>query len=254
MVDETGGPVVLVVEDEPALRDVVEYNLRQAGFNTVSVADGRQAVEAAEASQPDLVVLDLMLPGLDGLTVCRILRQRLPDLPIIMLTARDSELERVLGLELGADDYVTKPFSPRELVARVRAVLRRVRSDAAATRPADGGGGLPSGRAGVLAPGLLVDFSAREVLRNGQPVDLTPTEFRLLEALAVRPGQALTRAQLFEQAWGEVAFGDERTVDVHIRHLREKLEADPSQPKLILTVRGHGYRLKPQPPAGAGAL
>lgn len=254
MVDETGGPLVLVVEDEPALRDVVEYNLRQAGFTTVSADDGRQAVEVAETSRPDLVVLDLMLPGLDGLTVCRILRQRLPDLPVIMLTARDSELERVLGLELGADDYVTKPFSPRELVARVRAVLRRARPDATATRPAHGGGGLPSGRAGVLAPGLCIDFSAREVLRNGQPVDLTPTEFRLLEALAVRPGQALTRVQLFEQAWGEVAFGDERTVDVHIHHLREKLEDDPSQPKLILTVRGHGYRLKPQAPAGAGAL
>jgi len=256
---------VLVVDDEPALVDVVAYNLRQAGFEVATAADGREALEAAEAVRPDLVVLDLMLPGLDGFTVCRVLRERSPALPIIMLTALGTELDRVLGLETGADDYITKPFSPRELVARVRAVLRR------SARPADDrgiirdSGEVPRKTSDEirLGPDLVLDRRAKEVRRNGGPVGLTPTEYRLLELLVEHEGQTLSRRQLFDLAWGQQAYGDERTVDVHIRHLREKLEKDPAQPELIVTVRGFGYRLRrlataslpegPEPPPGGPA-
>lgn len=255
--------LILVVDDEPALVDVVTYNLKQAGFETVVAGDGREALRLAEESRPDLVVLDLMLPGLDGLTVCRALRERDPRLPVIMLTARSTELDRVLGLEIGADDYMTKPFSPRELVARVRAVLRRSRRDDAD----EVAGEVPSARAAVglagaadagsgegaaeildLGGGVVLDCPGREVWRHGEPAVLTPTEFRLLETLAAHRGRALSRRQLFDLAWGQEAFGDERTVDVHIRHLRTKLEEDPSSPRLILTVRGYGYKLS----AGGG--
>lgn len=237
---------ILVVDDEPALTDVVTYNLRQAGFETVVALSGREALRLVEDAPPDLVILDLMLPELDGLTVCRTLRERHPSLPVVMLTARDSELDRVLGLETGADDYVTKPFSPRELVARVRAVLRRAGRPGAGVERGESASGR-DGRRVTLTPDLVLDLAGREVRKKGEPVGLTPTEFRLLEALASHPGQALSRGQLFRLAWGEDAFGDERTVDVHIRHLREKLEDAPSEPRLILTVRGYGYKLRPLP-------
>lgn len=236
-----GPQTILVVDDEPALVDVVVYSLRQAGFDTVAALDGRDAVRLASEVNPALVVLDLMLPGLDGLAVCRALRQRRPSLPIIMLTARDSEPDRILGLESGADDYVTKPFSPRELVARVRAVLRR--AEPPTPRPALETGARP----GVtdLGSGIVLDRPGREVRRDGKMVSLTPTEYSLLEVLADHPDQALSRGQLLERVRNEPAFGDERAVDVHLRHLREKLELDPSEPAILVTVRGYGYKLKP---------
>jgi len=237
---------VLVVDDEPALVEVVTYNLRLAGFETVVAEDGHEALRQAETAKPDLVLLDLMLPGLDGLTVCRALRSRYPDLPVIILTARGDEPDRVLGLELGADDYISKPFSPRELVARVRAVLRRSRRPAGEGAAGEGAAWVPGPVR--LGPGLELDPRAREVRRDGRVVPLTPTEFRLLETLLGHAGETLSRTRLFELVWGPEAYGDERTVDVHIRHLREKLEDDPSDPRLIVTVRGFGYRLRP----GAG--
>jgi len=247
-VDE--GQTILVVDDEPALIDVVTYSLRQAGFNTASAGDGQEALRMVDEARPALVVLDLMLPGVGGLAVCRMLRQRRPDLPIIMLTALASELDTVLGLESGADDYVTKPFSPRELVARVRAVLRRAPSRGAeedgrpdpSTKP---GGRELSESAAVLRPGLILDRRGREVRRDGRAVPLTPTEFEILKALADHPGEAMSRRALFDLVWGEDDFGDERVIDVHIRHLREKLERNPSEPELLLTLRGYGYKLRP---------
>jgi len=253
----TRSQLILVVDDEPALVDVVTYNLRQAGFETVVAGDGREALRAAENHRPDLVILDLMLPELDGLTVCRALRERDPVLPVIMLTARDGELDRVLGLETGADDYLTKPFSPRELVARVRAVLRRAAREGAGAGAGDCGAGAPAPRPAQADPidlgrGLVLDRRGREVRRDGRPVLLTPTEFRLLETLVDHPGQALSRRQLFDLVWGEPVFGDERTVDVHIRNLRAKLEATPSDPEIIVTVRGYGYKLRPPAERGGG--
>ncbi len=248
--EKGGNPVatpqtILVVDDEPALVDVVTYNLRQAGFDTRVAFDGRDAVRLGVEAAPALVVLDLMLPGLDGLAVCRALRQARPTLPIIMLTARDSEPERVLGLEAGADDYVTKPFSPRELVARVRAVLRRAKPSAPPVVLETGA------RPGVsdLGSGIVLDRPGREVRRDGVAVSLTPTEYRLLETLADHPNRALSRGQLLDLVWDEPAVGDERAVDVHLRHLREKLERDPSEPAFLVTVRGYGYKLRP----GGGA-
>jgi two-component system alkaline phosphatase synthesis response regulator PhoP len=238
---------ILVVDDEPALRDVITYNLRQAGYETVESGDGREALDLAAQARPALVILDLMLPGLDGLTVYRILRERHRALPVIMVTARTSEMDRVLGLELGADDYVSKPFSPRELVARVRAVLRRTAGPAAegaeVTAPAPFPVRPEASETIDLGRGLLFRRRAREVLRNGKTAGLTPTELRLLEVMLEREGETLSRQQLFHLAWGQDAYGDERTVDVHIRHLREKLESDPSRPELLRTVRGFGYRL-----------
>ncbi len=248
---------VLVVDDEPALVDAVTYSLQQAGFQTISAGDGRDGLRLALEANPDLVLLDLMLPGLDGLAVCRAIRARRPTLPIIMLTARDTELDRVLGLETGADDYVTKPFGPRELVARVRAVLRRAGSAGA------GGAGGPDGvpaeaavpaRVVDLGRGVVLDRAGREVRRHGANAGVTPTEFRLLDVLAGRPGHVFTRRELYDALWGEEAFGDERAVDVHVRHLRQKLEEDASRPELLVTVRGFGYKLvpgrRPEPSAG----
>ncbi len=243
---------ILVVDDEQALLDVVTYNLAQAGYRTLTATDGREGLRLAQELAPDLVVLDLMLPGLDGLTVCRALREKSPRLPIVLLTARDTELDKVLGLETGADDYVTKPFSPRELVARVRALLRRSRSgtDAASGR-ADSTPSAPDARID-LGRGLSLDRRAREVSRRGLTIPLTPTEYRLLELLVEREGQTLSRGELFNLIWGEEAFGEERTVDVHIRHLREKLEEDASHPSMIVTVRGFGYRFRLRGSASPG--
>ena len=223
-------PRVLVVDDDPHLSDVVVRYLDKEGFEVTSARDGREGLEMALATLPDLVVLDLMLPGLDGLEVFRRLRKVAP-IPVVMLTARGSEEDRVAGLELGADDYLAKPFSPRELVARVKAVLRRA------------GGGIASMTAGpVLAAGdLEVDLIAHEARRAGAPVSLTVKEFDLLAHLMAHPGVAFSREQLFESVWG-YTIGDTATVTVHVRRLREKIEGDPSDPKLLATVRGLGYR------------
>lgn len=226
---ERTGPatgVALVVEDEPEIAQLVRRYLEREGFRVEVAADGAQALEAFARARPDVVVLDLMLPGTDGWEVCRRIRER-SRCAVVMLTARDAVEDRVQGLELGADDYVTKPFSPRELVARVRAVLRRQRW---------------GGREVLRVGDLVVDFRRRRVRRSGRPVPLTSTEWRVLEALASQPGHVLTRWQIIDRVYGESFEGFERTVDVHVKNLRQKLEPNPQQPRYVLTVHGVGYK------------
>jgi len=223
------GQLVLVVDDDPTVSDVVRRYLERADFEVTLASDGMAALAAAAARRPDLVVLDLMLPGLDGLEVCRRLRESDPDVPVVMLTALGDEADRVVGLSLGADDYVTKPFSPRELVLRVQSVLRR------ASRPVDATGE-------TLRDGDLVVDAARRVARlRGEEVALTVREFDLLVFLMRHPGRAFRRGELLEAVWGWT-FGDQSTVTVHMRRLREKIEADPATPMRIVTVWGVGYR------------
>ena len=228
---------ILVVDDEPTLLQTVRAYLEEEGYEIRTALDGQSALAEARAFQPDLIVLDVMLPQLDGLEVLRRLREgkvdpQLRNVFVIMLTARADELDRVLGLELGADDYVTKPFSSRELVARVKAALRRA------------GGGENGGRMEYVFRHLRLDPEARMVWKDGREVDLTPIEFDLLQALVRHAGRVLSREQLVEQVWGVDYYGDERVVDVHIGRLRKKLEDDPSQPELIATVWGSGYRFE----------
>jgi len=223
---------ILVVEDDPTVSEVVTEYLRLAGHEVDAVADGLAALAIANARTPDLVVLDLMLPGIDGFEVCRRLRARRP-VPVIMLTALGEESDRLTGLELGADDYVTKPFSPRELVLRVASVLRRARGESAGV----------SG--GLLRDGdLIVDVPAHEARRDGTPLALTGREFDLLGFFLSHPGESFRREQLLERVWGW-SFGDQSTVTVHVRRLREKIERDPSRPERITTVWGIGYRYEP---------
>ncbi len=232
------GHKILVVDDERSITDLLEYNLQRNGYQVVVARDGRQALRLAKAEQPDLVILDLMLPGLDGLDVCRVLRRE-SAIPIIMLTARDEEVERVVGLELGADDYVTKPFSVRELIARVKAVLRRTTH----TAPTETGAGT------VYRSGSLeVDIISREARLADTPLSLTRLEFDLLETLIRHAGQALSRDQLLDQVWGYDYYGDARAVDSAVKRLRAKLRAAGGAPSLVSNVRGVGYRLeRPQP-------
>ncbi|GAB3862925.1 response regulator transcription factor [Dactylosporangium cerinum] len=221
------GQRVLVVDDDPTVSDVVRRYLEREGFTVELAGDGQQALDAYDAERPDLVVLDLMLPGIDGLEVCRRLRAQDRALPIIMLTALGEESDRVLGLELGADDYITKPFSPRELVLRVQSVLRRA---------------VPLVSEDVFVDGdLRVDAARRTVVLRGRELALTVREFDLLAFLMRNPGRVLRRAELLQQVWGWT-FGDQSTVTVHMRRLREKVEEDPAQPRRILTVWGVGYR------------
>jgi DNA-binding response OmpR family regulator len=223
------GPRVLVVDDDPTVADVVRRYLEREGFVVETAADGVTSLAAAEARPPDLVVLDLGLPGVDGLEVCRRLRSGSP-VPIVMLTARGAESDRILGLELGADDYVTKPFSPRELVLRVQSVLRRA---AAPTVPAP---------VGVLTDaGLVVDTAAHEVTIDGDRIALTSREYDLLVFFLRHPGEAFERTALLERVWGWT-YADATTVTVHVRRLREKIEVDPAMPARIITVWGVGYR------------
>ncbi len=227
---DTTARTVLVVEDEPSLASTLSYNLRKNGFNVMSESDGVAGLQAARRGHPDVIVLDLMLPKMDGLEVCRRLRTE-SDVPILMLTAKSEEMDKVVGLEVGADDYLTKPFSMRELLARVKALLRR-----SLTRK-DG-----DSAAGIVAGNLELDARGRTVRRSGQEVALKPKEFDLLFFLAANAGQVFTREQILEQVWGYDFFGGSRTVDVHTRWLREKLEDAPSRPKHLLTVRGVGYK------------
>jgi DNA-binding response OmpR family regulator len=233
-------PTVLIVDDEERLRDLLHTYLSQAGFTVLLAADGSGALALAQQHRPDVVVLDLMLPGIDGLEVCRQLR-RFSDAYVLMLTARAEEIDRVVGLEVGADDYLTKPFSPRELVARVRAMLRRPRGGASQAAPA------PALPAITLGP-LRIDDAHHEVTLDGAPINLTTTEYGLLSALAAHPGRICTRARLLEQVWGNDYFGDDHVVDVHIANLRKKLGEDSAQMRLIETVRGVGYRLRAENP------
>ena len=221
---------VLVVEDDPTVAEVVVAYLEREGYDVTWLTDGAEGLAHALAAEPDLVILDLMLPSVDGLEVCRRLRATAP-VPVIMLTARGDEDDRIMGLDLGADDYVAKPFSPRELVARVKAVLRR-RPDLPES---------PAGPAVVECAELRIDLPAREVTRAGRRVDLTAREFELLAFLALRPRTVFRREELLEHVWG-YTYGDASTVTVHVRRLREKVEQDPSNPKLLSTVWGVGYR------------
>jgi two-component system response regulator RegX3 len=226
----TDGPKILLVEDEASLADTVRYSLEREGFAVTVAADGRVGLDRFRADDPALVILDLMLPEVSGLDVCRQIRQ-VSDVPILIVTAKDSEAEKVAGLELGADDYVTKPFSVRELVSRVRANLRRV--DMSGRKDADE----------VLASGpVRMDVSRHEVLVAGALVEFPPKEFELLETFLRRPGKLLTRDFLIHEVWGPDYFGDTKTLDVHVKRLRQKIETEPHRPAHLLTVRGLGYR------------
>jgi DNA-binding response OmpR family regulator len=230
---------ILLVEDDISLRETLAYNLSRQEYSVQAVGDGLTALEAARKNHPDLVLLDLMLPGLDGFEVCRILRQEM-NIPILILTARDDEIDRVIGLEIGADDYITKPFSMRELMARVKAHLRRER-----LIRHEVGSQQKIASQNVLAFGnLILDLSRREVLLDNAPIALKPKEFDLLLFLAQHSRQALSRQFLLERVWGWEFAGGTRTVDVHVHWLREKIEADPSKPSRIVTVRGSGYRFE----------
>ncbi|MBI1379282.1 MAG: response regulator [Frankiales bacterium] len=220
--------LVLVVDDEVPLAAIVASYLVREGFTVVQAHDGPTAVDMAQLHRPDLIVLDVMLPGFDGVEVCRRVRA-FTDAYIIMLTARDEELDKIVGLSVGADDYLVKPFSPRELIARVRAMLRRPR--AASTTP----------DVQLVIGDLVIDEEARTVTASGEPVDLTRTEFDLLAALAARPRAAFTRRQLIDEVWGSDWYGDEHLVDVHIGHLRHKLGDNATEPRYVRTVRGVGY-------------
>ncbi len=223
---------ILVVDDEPHIVELVRYNLEQEGFEVQVAYDGYEALRIARTEHPDLIVLDLMLPYVDGLEICRILRRE-RNIPILVLTAKDAEMDRVVGLELGADDYVTKPFSPRELVARVRAILRRARPELQRPTPP------------LVAGDLVLDPNTREVTLRGRPVELTPKEFELLRLLMAHPNRVFSRDALLEHIWGYDYFGSSRTVDMHISRLRDKIEDDPASPTYIVTVRGVGYKFKP---------
>jgi DNA-binding response OmpR family regulator len=222
---------VLVVDDERTIREIVVRYLERDGFATLEAGDGDRARELVERESPDLVVLDLMLPGTDGLELCRWIRSR-SSLPVIMLTARGEESDRIVGLELGADDYVTKPFSPRELAARVRTVLRRAQLDLVTDER-------------LTFDGLVIDSSSREVTRVGEPLRLTAREFDLLWFMASHPRRVFAREQLMRRVWGYSAAVDTGTVTVHMRRLREKIEEDPSRPRHLETVWGVGYRFTP---------
>ena len=224
---------VLIVDDEKDIVDLITYNLEKEGFATLNAYDGETALDLAKAKKPDLVILDLMLPGIRGLDVCRFIRKN-PEtetMPIIMLTARSDQMDKVLGLEIGADDYITKPFNIKELIARVRAVLRRseVRSDSDKTEI-------------FSFKGLLIDYRSYEVTVDGEKVEIGPTELKLLRFLTQHPGRVYTRDQLLDYVWGDETFVEPRTVDVHVSRLRTAIEKDKENPQYVLTVRGIGYK------------
>ena len=222
---------ILIVEDEQAIVDIIAFNLQKEGYTVISAFDGEEGVEKAKAENPDLILLDLMLPKMDGYEVCKYLRRSMST-PIIMLTAREEEVDKILGLELGADDYITKPFSMRELMARVKANIRRQVLDAASA----------TGESDVLTFGELeIDLTAMQVKKSGKLIELSPREFDLIKFLATQPGKVFSRETLMEKVWNYQFFGDVRTVDVTIRRLREKIEINPSEPEYIVTRRGSGY-------------
>ncbi|MDP9187860.1 MAG: response regulator transcription factor [Actinomycetota bacterium] len=225
---------ILLVDDEQAVQTLLTYPLRKEGYEVVGALDGHAALDRFSEQRFDLVVLDIMLPKLDGIEVCRRLRTR-SKVPIIMLTAKGDEIDKVAGLEMGADDYITKPFSVREFRSRVKAALRRGKM---------GGRSGPSGEEPISAGELEIDFERRATSVRGEAVRLTYVEFEILAALASAPGRVYSRENLLEQVWGDSTYRDPRTVDVHIRHLREKLEHDPKQPQYLFTVRGVGYRFR----------
>jgi DNA-binding response OmpR family regulator len=233
---------ILVVDDEISLQETLAYNLKKQGYEVQTTGDGTEALELAREMEPDLIILDVMLPGLDGFEICRILRREMST-PVLMLTARDDEIDRVVGLEVGADDYMAKPFSMRELLARVKAMLRRVRLIREEVNHADGEEGKPKTK--IMEFGnLKIDMTRREITVGGEVVAFKPKEYELLTFLAQHQGQVLSREFILERVWGWDFIGDSRTVDVHVRWLREKIEPDPANPQRIITVRGAGYRFE----------
>lgn len=229
---------ILVVEDEPTLQETLKYNLEREGYQVMVVGDGAKALETAREMEPDLIIMDIMLPGMDGIEVTRILRHE-SGIPIIMLTAKDEEIDRVLGLEIGADDYLTKPFSMRELLARVKAQLRRVQMVKKSLHQPQ------SGEEHVLTVGnLKLDLNRREVTIDDHILSLKPKEYDLLQYLVEHKGHVMSRKRILEKVWGWDFHGESRTVDVHVRWLRKKIEDDPSNPSRIITVRGVGYRFE----------
>lgn len=227
----TNNKKILIVDDEASVRQLVSSYLKKEGYQVSEASDGDAAIDKARREHPDLVVLDLMLPGTGGLEVCRVLRAE-SDVFVLMLTARTEETDKLVGLGLGADDYLTKPFSPRELVARVKAILRRA-----------GAGPAPPEKTLQAGP-ILIDHNRHIAAINGRELDLTAREFEILETLAARPGMVFTRERLLEQIWGYSYFGDPRVVDVHVAKLRKKVEDDPGSPRFIKTIRGVGYKLE----------
>ena len=230
---------ILIVDDELTIRETLAYNLENAGYEVITAGDGPTALETARTQSPDLVILDIMLPGMDGFEVCRILRKEMTT-PVLMLTARDDEIDRVVGLEVGADDYLTKPFSMRELLARVKAMLRRVRL---IREEIDSEGNHPAKKI-ISFDDLVINLDRHEISLQGEPLALKPKEYELLVFLAQHRGNVLSRENILETVWGWEYIGDSRTVDVHIRWLREKVETDPASPTRIITIRGVGYRFE----------
>lgn len=231
---------ILVVDDEISLQETLAYNLKKQGYDVITTGDGMDALDLARENKPDLVILDVMLPGLDGFEVCRILRREMIT-PVLMLTARDDEIDRVVGLEVGADDYLAKPFSMRELLARVKAMLRRVRLDREAISQTEA----DRPDATVMEfDNLRIDMSRREITVDGEVVPFKPKEYELLTFFGQHMGKVLSREYILERVWGWDFIGDSRTVDVHVRWLREKIETEPATPQRIVTVRGAGYRFE----------
>lgn len=238
MEENLGKKTILIVDDEKTIVDMLVYNLQKEGYNTLEANDGEEAVKIALNEKPDLVLLDIMLPKMDGLAVCKRIRQTL-NIPILMISAKDEEIDKILGLELGADDYITKPFSVRELMARVKANLRKAELANIAT---DGGENDSKEDSNVITVGdLSLDLNKFEVKVRGEVMDLTLREFEVLKYLANQPGQVVTREVLLEKVWGYEYYGDIRTVDVTVRRIREKIEKDTSNPKILITKRGVGY-------------
>ncbi|MGM9926674.1 MAG: winged helix-turn-helix domain-containing protein [Bacillus sp. (in: firmicutes)] len=229
---------VLVVDDEQSIVTLLQYNLEQAGFLVITAFDGREAVQVAELENPDFIILDLMLPKLDGIEVCKLLRQKKMNVPILMLTAKDDELDKILGLELGADDYMTKPFSPREVIARIKAILRRSNTQTLNVDKEE------EQELSIRIGELVIYPEKYETYFQNQLLELTPKEFELLLYLAKHKGRVHTRDQLLSTVWNYDFAGDTRIVDVHISHLREKIEVDTRRPKYIKTIRGLGYKFE----------
>lgn len=225
---------VLIVDDEKAIVDILKFNLKKEGYDTLCAYDGREGLRMAQQENPDLILLDIMLPYMDGFEVCKTLRGSGSNVPIIMITAREEETDKVFGLENGADDYITKPFSMRELMARVKANMRRI-SDAAAPAAEPGGAGV------IHAGALAIDLERHSVFKNGEELELTQREFELVRFLAQNPGRVVSRQELMSEVWQYDYFGDVRTVDVAVRRLREKLEDNPAEPVYVITKRGVGY-------------